>query len=189
MESQKMWRNHHEGYGWVSIGLHWLMALLLLTIFGLGVWMVGLSYTDAWYHRAPGIHKSLGVLFFTLVLVRLAWRYSNPRPAFEDALAVWEKRLALLIQWCFYLLMLVIPVTGYLISTAKGRPVAVFDWFEIPATLQLEGRVDMLGEVHETLAWLLIALVCLHLGAALKHHLIDKDKTLIKMLKPTKRMG
>ena len=182
-----MWRNDNNAYGWVAIVLHWLMAVLLVGMVILGVWMVTLSYADPWYHRAPSVHRSLGVVFFLLLLLRLAWRFANQRPAFEAGVSRRERQLALLIQAAFYLLMLAIPVTGYLMSTARGRAVDVFGLFELPATWQLEGQVDMLGQMHETLAWLLVGLLVLHVAGALKHHFVDKDRTLLKMLTPHSR--
>lgn len=177
-----MIRNSKTGYGWLATTLHWLMALLLVALFGLGLWMVSLGYYDPWYVRGPAIHRSLGVIFFALLVLRIVWRLVNPRPAFESTLAAWERFLASAMQYVLYLLMLLIPISGYLISTAKGRPVSVFGWFDVPALIQLDGFVDLLGQWHAWMAWLIIVLVVLHASAALKHHFIDKDDSLRKIL-------
>lgn len=179
-----MWRNSLTSYGFVAYLLHWLMAILLLVIFALGVWMTGLGYYDAWYVRGPDLHRSLGVLFFALLVFRIIWRVTNPQPAFEKSLAKWEKFAATLMQYVLYLLMLLIPISGYLISTAKGKAISVFNLFEVPATLELENKVDLLGQWHEWMAWAIISLAAFHALAALKHHFINKDNSLKKMLWP-----
>lgn len=179
-----MWRNTEQGYGLLAIVLHWLMAVLFLVLFALGIWMVTLGYYDQWYNRGPYIHRSLGAIFFTLLLLRFGWRLANPRPQFEASVAAWEASLALLVQWLFYCLLLLIPISGYLMTTARGSAVPVFDWFRIPATLRLPDHVDMLGNIHLYLSWLTVGLIVLHVVGALKHHFFDKNKTLVKMLMP-----
>jgi cytochrome b561 len=80
--------------------------------------------------------------------------------------------------------MLALFISGYLISTADGRAIEVFGWFELPATLTLVNQEDVAGVIHWGLAWTLMATVALHAVAAIKHHWLDKDKTLVRMLKP-----
>ena len=76
-----MWRNTDQAYGIIAIALHWLVAIVVLGLFGLGLWMVNLTYYDTWYRTAPSIHKSVGVLLFLVMALRLLWRLVNPRPA------------------------------------------------------------------------------------------------------------
>lgn len=176
-----MLKNTQQGYGVVSIGLHWLTAAAVFTLFPLGLWMVGLDYYDAWYHKAPDLHKSIGILLFMVIALRLCWRWLNPRP--EPIGNALEKRLAGLAHRVLYLLMLMLIASGYLISTAEGAPIDVFGWFKVPAILHgLEGQADIAGEIHELLAFTLIGLVAIHAAAALKHHYIDRDRTLSRML-------
>lgn len=175
------WRNTRQGYGSISILLHWLVAVAVVGLFGLGIWMVDLGYYDPWYQRAPDIHRSIGVLLFAVLLLRLAWRYGNPAPA--PLGKAWEQKSARLVHLLLYLLILALTVSGYLISTADGRAIDVFGLFSVPATLSgLEQQEDIAGEIHEILAWILIALSALHALAALKHHFIDHDATLKRML-------
>jgi len=176
-----MWRNTQDGYGLVSIGLHWLLALAVTGLFVLGLWMVELGYYHPWYQRAPDIHRSVGVLLFGIMLARFAWRYTNPDPeaigtAVERKAAAWVHRLMVALT---YMLIL----SGYLISTADGRGIHVFGLFVLPASLSgLQNQADVAGRIHELLAFALIALTCLHIVAALKHHLVDRDQTLRRML-------
>ncbi len=176
-----MWRNTHNSYGWISIFLHWLVALAVTGLFALGLWMVDLGYYDPWYQRAPDIHRSIGVLLFAVMLARLAWRYLNPRP--EPSGTALQKKAASLVHRLLYLLMYLLMLSGYLISTADGRAIDVFGLFRVPATLSgLENQADIAGKIHQLLAFGLIGLASLHALAALKHHFIDHDRTLRRML-------
>ena len=178
-----MLKNTPTDYGLIAIALHWLVTLVVISLFALGLWMTGLDYYDAWYQRAPDLHKSIGVLLFIIVAFRLAWRWWNPLPRPEPAHAAWERRLAGLAHALLYLLLFAVMIAGYLISTADGRPIEVFGLFSVPATLSgLENQEDIAGEIHEILAYLLIGLSVLHAAAALKHHFIDRDRTLKRML-------
>jgi cytochrome b561 len=176
-------KNTVNSYGWVSILLHWLMAVAIIGMFGLGLWMSDLSYYDAWYRKGPLLHKSIGLLLFAALIFRMVWRMGNIRPRDADGMAPWEIKTAHLTHIALYILLLLLMVAGYLISTADGRAIEVFNWFEVPATLHgLPDQEDVAGEIHEILAWILIGLAGFHALAALKHHLIDRDNTLKKML-------
>ncbi|CAA0105893.1 Cytochrome b561 [Zhongshania aliphaticivorans] len=176
-------KNTRSRYGWISMGLHWLMALVVIAMFALGIWMRELSYYDPWYQDAPAIHKSIGIILFTLLIGRIIWRNINIRPLDDPALKRWERITSHLAHFALYGLMLALMVAGYLISTADGRPIQVFDWFSVPATLYgIAEQEDIAGEIHEILAWALILLAGVHALAALKHHFINRDSTLLKML-------
>lgn len=174
-------KNTQQGYGWVAILFHWLVALSVFGLFGLGLYMVELSYYDAWYKGSLDLHKSIGVLLAITVLLRFAWRQFNPVPKGLSG-KTWENHAAHYAHLALYALMAALFVSGYLISTADGRSIPVFGWFEIPATLTGKNQEDLAGDIHEWLAWSLIALVGLHSLAALKHHFINRDDTLRRML-------
>ncbi|MDZ7661151.1 cytochrome b [Thiohalophilus sp.] len=176
--------NTTSGYGPVAIILHWLTALAVIGLFALGLWMVELTYYDSWYTTAPAIHKSVGLLLFVLVLLRLLWRWGNPHP--EPIGPPLEKRLAGVMHWLLYLFLLAVLISGYLISTAKGKPIEVFDWFAVPASVHgLPNQEDIAGLIHLWLAWGLIVLSSGHTLAALKHHFFDRDATLRRILRST----
>ncbi|MCW8891010.1 MAG: cytochrome b [Sedimenticola sp.] len=182
-------RNSDKQFGLVSIFIHWIMALLIIGLFALGLYMTGLDYYDPWYKTAPDIHRSLGVIMLLLLVFRLVWRLGNPVPAPVDndpeilhKLAEWVHRL-------LYLLLFFIALSGYLISTADGRGIDVFNWFTVPALVpSFENMEDLAGEVHFVLAVTLIAMASLHGLAALKHHFIDRDLTLLRMLGRTRSL-
>jgi cytochrome b561 len=177
------WRNSPEGYGLLSILLHWLIAAAVFGMFGLGLWMVDLDYYSSWYQTAPDLHKSIGLCLFALMLLRLLWRVLSPPPA---PLASHAPRIQLASKaahWLLYAGLFALMLTGYLISTADGRAISVFGWFEVPASLtSIPDQEDVAGEVHTWLAWALVILAGLHALAALKHHFIDRDTTLTRML-------
>lgn len=183
-----MLRNSHDRFGWVSITIHWLMAVAIIGMFVLGVWMVGLEYYDTWYHKAPWIHRSVGMLLLFLLIFRTFWRLTNPVP--EIMGRWWEKIIALWVHRGHYVLMFAVIISGYLISTAHGRGVEVFDWFEIPALLEADkGRESTAGFIHMLLAWGFMGYIGMHAAAAMKHHFIDKDVTLLRMLGINKKQG
>lgn len=177
--------NTHRGYGLVSIALHWAAAVMIVGLFGLGLWMVDLSYAHPWYTTAPELHIGFGILFGGLIAIRLAWRLLTPRPGFEASLHRWERAAALTAHWLMYAAMAVVLASGYLITTADGSPVDVLGWFELPPVqLGVERQQDQAGWVHYYAAWLLVLMAAGHSLAALKHHFVDRDRTLIKMLRP-----
>ena len=177
------YRNTQNGFGWVSISIHWITAVTVIGMFVLGLWMVELTYYDEWYRTAPLIHKGIGVMLLLLTLFRLLWKRLNLRPAEIEEHKPIERKLAKIAHTMLYLLLFSLMLTGYLISTADGRALEVFDWFSIPATISgIEHQEDIAGNIHEILAFSLIGFVLLHAAGAIKHHVIDKDKTLKRML-------
>ncbi len=177
------WQNTASNWGAGAIALHWLTALVVFAMFGLGLYMTDLNLYHPWYHKAPHLHRSVGVLLFIATLMRLGWRLWNPPPAPLANHLWWEKLLARLMHGALYLLLFAVMLSGYLISTADGRAVEVFNWFSVPATLSgLEEQEDVAGTVHLVLASSLIAFALMHAGAAFKHHFFDRDRTLLRML-------
>lgn len=176
-----MLRNTTTSYGLLSIALHWLMAVALFGMFALGLWMTTLSYYDRWYHDAPELHKGIGVLLLLLLIVRLVWRWINPRPVLMGS--GWEQVVALLVHRMHYLLMFAVLLSGYLIPTAEGVGIDLFGLLTVPATFTFDKQqADLIGQLHLIAAWAMMGLAGLHAAAALKHHFIDRDITLKRML-------
>ena len=177
------WKNSTTRFGLIAIALHWLVALTVFGLFGLGLWMTGLDYYDTWYKQGPWLHKSIGISLFFVVLFRLCWRAFTSPPVALSSHEAWETRVAHVVHLLLYLLLLAIMLSGYLISTADNRPIEVFGWFSIPATITaIPNQEDIAGWVHLILASSLIGLASLHATAALKHHFIDRDSTLKRIL-------
>ena len=175
--------NTASTYGAVHILLHWLVAISVIGLFASGLWMVDLGYYDPWYNQAPALHKAFGIMLVAVMLVRLLWRWSNGVPEPEPGIRPWEARARRLVHAVLYLGVFAAIISGYLIATAKGDPVDVFELFSVPATIHgLHRQEDVAGEFHYLISYALIGLAGMHALAALKHHLIDRDATLLRML-------
>jgi len=162
--------------------LHWSSALLVIALFTLGLWMVDLSYYSEWYKTAPHWHKSIGLCLFVLTLLRIIWKLCSAAPEIEGK--KWEIQAAKIAHLSLYLLLFGIFISGYMISTADGRSIEVFNWFFVPGFGSFfENQEDIAGTVHYYLALTLISLAAVHALAALKHHVINKDNTLNKMVR------
>lgn len=177
-------KNSTQTYGWVSILLHWVMAIALIAMYFVGDYMVELDYYDSLYHTLPTLHKSVGIILAGLLIFRLAWMYSQPRPQPASSSAPSITHLAgKLGHLALYGLLLVMIMSGYLISTAKGHGINVFDWFTVPALLpESKDRAELAGKIHEVAGTFFILLVSIHALATLIHHLYWKDNTLKRML-------
>lgn len=176
-------KNTPRTYGLVAISLHWLVAVTVIGLAILGLWMTDLTYYSPYYRSAPFWHKSIGITLAAVLLLRLIWRRVNPRPAHLAAHKTWEIRLASLVHGLLYLLLVAIVFSGYLISTATGQGIDVFGWFTLPALITgLPAQADRAGLVHYWLAIAVLVLAGVHALGALKHHFIDRDNTLRRML-------
>ena len=169
-------------YTSTAIALHWLIALGILATFALGLYMsdLGLSPTKL---KLYSWHKWAGVRLFVLIVFRLGWRLTHPAPALPDSMAPLLRRAAAVSHWLLYALMLAIPLSGWLMSSAKGFQTVWFGVLPLPDLLAKDAALgDALKEVHEFLNDTLLVLVVLHTAAALKHHFIDRDTVLTRML-------
>lgn len=174
-------RNSRHGYGWAAQLLHWSMALAVIALFALGLWMTSLTYYDPWYALAPRIHIGAGVFLAAALVFRLFWRAVNPQPDMSG-LKPWERAGAALAHWSMYALTAAVAASGWIIAAADGRPVDVLGLFEIPAAPAVKGLEQAAGEAHYALSFALIGTASVHTLAALKHHFINKDRTLTRML-------
>ncbi|CAI1629923.1 cytochrome b [Serratia fonticola] len=178
-----LWKNTADRVGHVSVLIHWLVALTVYGMFALGLWMVTLGYYDVWYHQAPEIHKSIGTLLFIVMVVRVVWRFISPPPKPLASYSRLTRISAVLAHIALYTVLFAILISGYLISTADGQAISVFGWFDVPASVTgLPQQADTAGTIHLYLAWAVVVLSVLHALAALKHHFIDRDVTLKRML-------
>ncbi|WAJ70565.1 cytochrome b [Catenovulum adriaticum] len=166
--------------------IHWLSAPLIIGLFILGIWMVELSYYHTWYQRAPDIHKSLGILLFIILFVRIIARCVQTQPEPVSNIPKWQHKAAEFTHILMYVCIFIILVSGYLMSTASGKPVLVFDWFSVPALISYgDIQADNAGLVHQYTAYLLICTVILHILAFVQHQFFYKDH-IIKRITPLK---
>lgn len=177
---------NNQRYTITAISLHWLMALLLIGLFAVGTYMHELPLSP-WKLQVYSWHKWAGVTAFMLVLIRLAWRFNHRPPALPAAMSRSEKMMANAGHIMLYLLMIVIPLTGWLMSSAKGVQTVYFGIIPFPDLLAKDKELgNLLRDVHAWLNYTLAAIVVIHISAALKHHFIDKDNVLTRMLPCTK---
>lgn len=184
-----------------AVGLHWVLAGLLIFMLWLGLTMGDVPRGGALLvFGVPmekielyQLHKSLGITILLLSVVRLLVRIANPPPALPKTMQRWEVSVSKLTHWAFYVLMLGIPLLGWvLVSTSKFNSVSTIlfgaiPWPHIPGLVDLTGAAkttvnDVAGLLHHRLSWLLIVLIALHVGAALKHHFVDKDGVMARMM-------
>ena len=176
-------KNSADKFGLITRLLHWIIGLSIIFLIWLGWYMVDLTYYDKWYNSSLTWHKSLGMIVLGLALIKLGWQFYSSPPDTVGKLKPWEKTSARLMHGILLTVMVLIPVTGYLISTSDGKAVAVFSWFNIPAIISDDSRIrDLAIDAHFYLAYGTAVLVIGHIGAALKHQFIDKDSTLTRML-------
>ena len=176
----------NERYTGTAIALHWLMALLLPIISGVGLYMHELPLSP-WKLQIYSWHKWAGVTVFLLVLVRLGWRLAHRPPPLPATMSPVLRGAAHAGHGLLYVLMIAIPLTGWLMSSAKGFQTVYFGVLPIPDLLGKDKELgDLLRDVHAALNFLLAAVVVGHVGAALKHHFVDRDGVLRRML-PSRR--
>jgi cytochrome b561 len=179
-------RNSADRYGTVAQFLHWLIVVLIILQVVSG--FIG--------HNLPlGIeklttlarHKSFGMTILALVLLRVFWRLANPVPALPATLKPYERGLARLTHVLLYVLLIALPLTGWIMSAAKNFPVSWFRRFTWPNPVAPDPHLaELMVKVHQTLALVLMGTVTLHVLAALKHHFVLKDNVLKRMLPFTK---
>jgi len=181
-------RNTPDHYGAIPLALHWAVAILVI-----GAWLTG-DLDDllaAGAPRAAGlfVHMSMGLAIVALVVIRLLWRIGDPPPAPEHTvLGQWLDHAGRLTHYALYALLVAIPVVGITLQFARGNAVPVFGLFEIASPWPADRAfARSIKGVHELLANALLVLAGLHAAAALAHHVILRDRTLLRMLPASRR--
>jgi len=186
IRNKLLWKNNQQQYGLLSKLLHWLSALTVLSLFALGYWMVDLDYASQWYQLAPHWHESIGILLLGVTLFRLFWRNIAGSPGAITSHSSIEKKASASMIFLLYFTLFSTLISGFLITSANDKAIAVFDWFSVtPVVLVIKNQEDITGLVHYYAAYAIIIFALLHALAALKHHFIDKDNTLKRMTKTT----
>lgn len=178
------WRNTPNQYGWVAISLHWLIAIIVIGLIIVGLYMVELTI-GLRKLQLYGWHKEYGILVLFLVILRLAWRLSNLTPELPAHMPTYEKIGARSAHYLFYILLFTLPLTGWMMSSAAGLPVSFFHLFILPDLVSPDPTLmQTLISIHKWLAYTLIAILTLHILAALQHHFYYKDEILKRILHP-----
>lgn len=170
-------------YTKTALLLHWLIAMLIVAAFALGVTMVdipGITPTKLKYYSW---HKWLGVTVLVLACARLLWRLAHRPPAYPDTMPGWQQNVAHGLHGLLYVLMFAVPISGYFYSLAAGVPVVYLGVIPLPVLIDPNAEwKQVLQQVHFALNMTLLACVLLHVAAALKHQFIDRDGVLRRML-------
>jgi cytochrome b561 len=173
-------------YTAVAQGFHWIIAALIVVQFTLG-WTAGFLPIGARKLARLDWHKSFGMTILTLAVLRLLWRLFNRPPELPPGMTKFERHAARTTHVLFYVLLFVMPLTGWMMSSAKNYSVSWFHQFTWPNLIgPNEEAFNLLKATHDTLSWLLFAVAILHILAALKHHFWNKDDVLKRMLPFTK---
>ena len=181
--------NSPNRYTPTAIALHWLAALLIFSAFPLGLYVHEMALSPLKL-KLLSYHKWLGVTIFLLTVARIAWRATHTPPPLAATIPLWQQQVAHVLHLLLYILLLLIPLSGWLMSSAKGFPVVYLGLVQLPDLVDKDKLLgDLLAEVHKLLNFGLLALVGMHIGAALKHHFIERDDTLRRMLPILGRNG
>lgn len=174
--------NPGDRYTRTAIALHWLIAGLIACGITLGAIMTDLPVSPERL-RLFNYHKWIGITVLGLAFVRGTWRLFHQPPPMVP-MPVWQARIARWTHGLLYVLMFVVPLVGWTMSSAKGYPVVYLKLWQLPDLVHKNKELgEILADVHAVLAWSLAAVVGLHLAGALKHHFIDRDDTLRHMLR------
>lgn len=179
------WRNSSANWGAIAKAFHWIIAIAILSNIGLGLWASELPLSprkvEAFY-----VHKSVGLTVLWLAVLRLLWRFTNPTPRLPLGMAPWERMLAHTSHFLLYVLMLAMPVSGWVINSAANFPLDLYGVIPVPDLVPDtvdEGAVeDTAKVVHYWLFVSICVLLALHVTGALKHHFMNGDHVLRRML-------
>lgn len=169
-------------YSTVSKLLHWVVAFLVIMMLSLSFFLDDVPKENQDF--AFMIHKSVGLTILLLMLIRLVWIIKKGRPPLPYTIAPWERHLALFVEYSFYVFLIVMPLTGWIMSVAADRVPTFFDLFNVPfyGIPVSKPLAHLIKQIHNNLAWVIIAFIVLHIAGALKHHFVDKDTVLDRMM-------
>jgi cytochrome b561 len=175
-------KNDKTRYGAVAQLFHWGIVALIVTQFILANKADGLPIGPAKV-ATLATHKSIGMTIFGLAILRLIWRWFNPVPGLPAGTARWQQLAAHVSHWLLYALILITPIVGWAMSSARNFPVSWFGLFTLPDFVEpSKAAYDFFLETHHKLAWALFVVALVHAAAALKHHFFDRDNVLRRML-------
>ena len=173
----------HGAYAKPAIAMHWIVALLIFAAFGLGLYMTDIPGFTPTKLKLFSYHKWIGITVLIFAVLRVLWRLTHPAPAPVPGMPKWQRAAAEAAHVGLYLLILAVPLTGYLLSVAAGVKVVYLGLWELPMPFDKSDALkDIFGMAHEWLNWTMAAIVVVHILAALKHHVVDRDGTLRRMM-------
>mgnify|MGYP000426720590 CR=1 FL=1 len=178
---------NHKRYDAVAIILHWVMAIAFFLMLCSGFALAFIdSIPRSFAFSMIQWHKSLGLILLTAFFVRIGWRLFHKPPPLPTSFKKLDKRAAKLGHWALYIFMLAMPISGWIMvsSSVYGLPTFIFGWFEWPHIPGIAGNSainDLSRDAHEIMAWIFLVLIAIHIGAVLKHYVIDRENLLYRM--------
>lgn len=171
-------QNRSDRYDAFARILHWLMALMIFGLIGVGLYMSDLPREDALRPQLYTMHKTFGVLVLFLAVIRIAWALMSRQPELPRSLQSWEIGLTKIVRLGLYLLMLATPIVGYAMSNYGDKPVSLFGIVEMPVLFAPDHDLhEITEELHEILAFTLLGFAGLHILGALKHRFFDPPES------------
>jgi cytochrome b561 len=175
MQPSTPWR-----YSTPAVLLHWLLALLIVFMAGLGWWMMTVEHEPggrAWIN----LHQSIGLIVAGLILLRVLWRLGHRPEPLPAGVPGWQAKLAHLVQWLLYIAMVLVPTTGIIGSLYTKSGLHFFGPSTNAGVTPVHDTAEQFFELHEILVWVMVVLVVLHVLAGLKHLLVDRDHVFQRM--------
>jgi cytochrome b561 len=180
-------RLNDQRYGGIAQSAHWLTALLLIGAFAVGYIMTAMAISPTQL-KLFSYHKWIGVTIFSLVVLRLLWRLFNPPPPLPAATLPWERAVVRLTHGLLYFLLFAVPLSGWLMSSAKGFQTVYFGVLPIPDLLGKNKELaSLFQDIHHLFTKVMLGLIALHVAAAFKHLIIDRDGVMQRMLPRRRR--
>ena len=174
--------NTNQSYGSMAKFFHWLIALLVIVLLLAGYFMDQIGDKSIKL-QVFNLHKLFGLAVLALITLRLLWRLANPVPLLPPEMALWERTLEKSVKLFFYIALFIMPLSGWIFSTAAGHAPRIGN-FILAAPFVPKNKVlaDQIFNIHSIFAIIIIGLLCLHIAGAFKHHFINKDNILLRML-------
>ena len=172
-----------QRYSLPAIILHWLIAFLIIGTFTLGLVMTDIPGLTPTKLKLFSWHKWIGVTIFIVAVLRVIWRATHAAPPVAPGTPAWQAKAAAGAHHLLYLLILIVPITGYLYSSSAGVPVVYLGLWKLPPLIEASDTLKpILKFAHIWLNYLMAAIVVVHAAAAIKHQVIDRDGTLGRMI-------
>ena len=170
-------RNTYQSYGLISKLLHAIIALLVICMLSVSFFMSDIGISNIYT-----IHKLTGLSILSFAIIMLVWELFNPKPAYPITMARWEQILAKSVHHCLLLLIILMPMSGWIFSTAAGKPPMLINiTLPFPGIAHSQTVIHLFKDAHKVIAWIIIGLLSLHILVALKHWLLNKDGIMQRM--------
>jgi cytochrome b561 len=174
-------QDHPASYGLVAKLLHWAVVLLLIAGYAIG-WLM----PDIRRGMSPGtpmnLHMSIGLVVLILIVARMLWRFIHP-VGVDQSLPRWQHLSSVAVHWALYALAVITPLTGWSYASARGWPITLFSLVQLPPLFAANSPTGrLIGGIHESIVWLLLAVIAIHVGAALIHAFVYRDQVMQRML-------